>query len=237
MKKALACALLSFGLIGCATVKNNYVPQREQISFPALYEVQTVTLGEQMLAQGTATTTRGVYLPEENNIKGFILSRGFYPQTGQDGDFVFTSFETRTNDPEIGQVSLKGGLFGQLIYPRGLRFDTSKQETCAIVPNMYGLSQPICDTEYSYQFTERPFVSPNDFQQTLIYSGRVSDKIRASYREFSGNMARSAFTNEAEYDLSQSKIIAYKGAKIEVIDANNEEITYRVLSNFNLGGR
>ena len=222
-------------LLGCASVPLNYAPVVEQISRPSINETTTATLGDLMLEQGTATLTEGVYVPEENNIKGFILSPGFYPKTGEEKGRVFTSFEMQRSGNGLGHVSLQGGLIGQTFLPRSIRFDREKQQTCAIAPNVYGMNQPVCDTEYPYQFTQRPLISSNNFQQTLIYSGRVGDRIRISYREFSGNMARSAFTNEAEYDLNESKIIAYKGARIEVIDADNEKIRYRVLSNFNVG--
>lgn len=188
-----------------------------------------------MLRQGTATITQGVYLPQQNNIKGFVLSPGFYPKSGEEKDQVFTSFDSRNNGFEIGYITLEGGLFGQIIMPRAIRFDKSKQETCVMAPNLYGMVQPVCDTEFPYQFTERPFFASNDFQQTLIYSGRIGSKIKISYREFSSNMARGAFTNDAEYDLSTSNIIAYKGARLEVIEADNEKIRFKVLSNFNVG--
>ncbi len=42
-------------------------------------------------------------------------------------------------------------------------------------------------------------------------------------------MARPAFNNNVEYDLSESPIIGYKGAKLEVIEANNQFIKYRVI--------
>jgi len=220
--------------MSCASVKNNYVPQTTQISFPELNKVNIVNIGDQMLRQGTATTTRGVALVNENNIGGFILSPGFYPQTGEDEKYIYTNFETRSRGDDMGFITINGGLFGQNIYPRGIRFSKEKQETCAIAPNAYGFSQPVCDTEYSYQATERPIVSSNNFQQTLIYSGRVGDKVRVSYREFSGNIARPAFSNEAEYDLSEAMQIAYKGAKIQILEADNEKIKYEVRSNFNL---
>lgn len=188
-----------------------------------------------MLLQGTATLSQGVYLPQQNNIKGFILSPGFYPKTGEEKDQVFTSFDTRNNGFDQGVVSLEGGLLGQIILPRAVRFSKEKQETCVMAPNLYGMVQPVCDTEFPYQFTERPSLSMNDFQQTLIYSGRIGDKIKISYREFSNSMARDAFTNDAEYDLSKSTFIAYKGARVEVLEADNESIRYRVLSNFNVG--
>lgn len=77
-----------------------------------------------------------------------------------------------------------------------------------------------------------PTLAHNSFQQTLIYSGRIGDRITLGYREFSNNMARPAFNNDVEYDLNESKIVGYKGARVEVIKATNQEIKYKVLSNF-----
>jgi hypothetical protein len=79
----------------------------------------------------------------------------------------------------------------------------------------------------------RPAAESNNFQQSLLYNGRVGQIITIAYREFSGNRARPAFNNEVKYDLSVSKVLSYKGARIEVIDADNNQIEYRVLSNFN----
>lgn len=231
--KHIAAAIVAVMVLGgCATVENNYVPQTQQISFPALNDRQIVTLGEAMLSQGTSTTTAGIFLPQENNIHGYLLSSGFYPQSGQDDEYVYTNFEMRRSSSTLGSV-IPGGLTGG-IYPIGLRFSRKSQESCAIVPGLYGITSATCDTEYPYRFTEQPMVSENNFQQTLIYSGRVGDRVKISYREFSGNVARPAFSNEAEYDLSSSDTIAYRGARIRVINANNESIEYEVISNFNV---
>ncbi len=263
MRSQVAVCVAAGVLTACSSVQNNYVPRTEQISFPPLNEVRSATLGEEMLKQGTATTSRGVYLPQENPIKGYVLTPGFYPQIGVDEEYVFTGFETGNANRELGKVRMGGGLLGggsnllgagmsamggasqgmgggssQAIsagsMPSGIRFSTTEQETCLIVPNTYGMSIPVCDSEYPYEFTERPMVSENNFQQTLIYSGRVGDRIRISYREFAGSVARSAFTNDAEYDLSASDVVAYRGARIRIIQADNESIEYEVLSNFNL---
>jgi len=67
----------------------------------------------------------------------------------------------------------------------------------------------------------------------LIYSGKVGNKINVAYREFSNNLARPAFNNTVQYDLDESNIIGYKGARIEVIEATNEYIKFKVLLNFN----
>jgi len=84
-----------------------------------------------------------------------------------------------------------------------------------------------------YEKKKYPVASPDSFQQTLIYSGKVGNKINIGYREFSGSLARPAFNNEVEYDLSESKVIGYKAARIEVIEATNQSIKYKVIQNFN----
>ncbi|MEL1249751.1 hypothetical protein [Aurantiacibacter gilvus] len=236
MKKVVFAAALASVLVGCASVEHNYTPVTRQISVPALSSTQTRSLGEELVRQGTETTTRGVWLPEANQIGAFELSSGFYRMTGSEDEYIYTSFEINSSNPEVGTLRMGGGLFdqGSGTYPQGIRFNTERQQTCVIAQGVL-TSQPVCDTEHPYMVTERGFLTSNDFQQTLIYSGRVGDRIRVSYREFSGSLARPAFSNDAEYDLSESDIIAYRGARLRVIEANNETITYEVLSNFNLG--
>ena len=227
----LVCASV-LGLSACASVKNNYVPVTQQISEPPLNEVRTAMIGDYMVKQGTATQTRGVYLAQANPIGTYTLSEGFYPQTGIDDKYIYTTFVSGPPVQGMGRVTLGGGLGGAGL-PSGIRFARSEQKTCVIYTGAYGIQQPLCDTEYGYELTERPLVSTNNFQQTLIYSGQIDGKVRVSYREFSGNMARAAFSNEAEYDLNRSDIIAYKGARIRVLNADNEKIEYEVLNNFN----
>jgi hypothetical protein len=84
-----------------------------------------------------------------------------------------------------------------------------------------------------YNVTITAIETSSDFQQTLIYTGREGNIIRASYREFSGNLARPAFTVDVTYDLNDSDIIAFRGARLQILEATNTSITYKVLSNFN----
>lgn len=232
MKKIIVFAAL-LSATACTGIRTNYVPETRQISYPDLGIQHTASLGEELVRQGTATTTNGAVLSRENNIRGIRLSPGFYPQIGEDEKFIYTSFATGNAQAGMGRLTLGGGLFGPGVYPQSIRFTKGKQETCIVGPGAYGITQATCDTEHSYSFEKRPFLSDNNFQQTLIYSGRVGDRIKVSYREFSGSMARPAFSNEAEYDLSNSSTIAYRGAQIRVIDADNQKITYEVISNFN----
>ena len=72
----------------------------------------------------------------------------------------------------------------------------------------------------------------NSFQQTIEYAGRSGDILKFNYSEFSGGFARQAFTREFQVDLSEGNVAAYKGAIIEVVDATNIQIKYKVIRNF-----
>jgi hypothetical protein len=89
-----------------------------------------------------------------------------------------------------------------------------------------------CKKDVSFRKDNRTNESLDSFQQTLIYSGRVGNKVNIGYREFSGDRARPAYNNDVEYDISTDKVIAYKGADIQIINADNKEITYIVNRNF-----
>lgn len=231
MRKVIAL-FLSFSLAACAsTPAPNYIPISKAISFPSLNVETIASLGEDMVSQGVYTETDGIEIAEENNIKGYRLSPGFYPQISQDKDNTYHSYENRPTRDGSGYILAASDFLGfPLAIPQSIRASKSKQETCVIAG---GLSGPICDTEHAFKRTRKPSLSDRDLQQTLIYSGRVGNRIRIGYREASGNMARPAFSNEAEYDLSTSQEIAYRGARLRVIEADNQKIRYVVLSNFN----
>ena len=44
--------------------------------------------------------------------------------------------------------------------------------------------------------------------------------------------ARPAFNQDVQYDLSEGKTIGFKGARVEIVEATNTNIRYRVLAHF-----
>jgi hypothetical protein len=138
-----------------------------------------------------------------------------YPQVGSDNKQDFYS--------AVGVVK---GAWSDPIQALALK---KKEDAKLCVITVFGGSA--CykgDYERKKQISERG----NSFQQTLIYSGRVDNKINIGYREFSNNTARPAFNNDVEYDLSSSDTIGYKGALIKIIKADNSSITYKLIRNF-----
>lgn len=100
-----------------------------------------------------------------------------------------------------------------------------------------------CWTEKEFSALNLPYVEgekiiqePTNLQKNLEYSGKTGNTISLFYKEFNGTtdgvFIRPAFTQEFKFDLSESNIIGMKGARIEVIQANNTGITYKVISHF-----
>ena len=225
MRKNLLVLLPSLLLSGCVVPKYNYYPETTRISEPPLNTVVTAYVGDNMLRQGQYTEHDAIYL--RRDVKMGILgevtaTRGYYLKTGEDSK---SEFYRPPGGPDSGQV---------LVHPvadpvEAIRVAKQGKKLCCVTI----LHAEDCTTKADYERKKYAVRSDDSFQQTLIYSGTVGDKINVGYREFSSSVARPAFNNEVEYDLSESKIIGYKGAQIEVIEATNEYIKYRVIQNFN----
>jgi len=63
----------------------------------------------------------------------------------------------------------------------------------------------------------------------VVYQGISGNIIKLQYEEYVDGLARDAFFKTFEYDLSNGKEIAVKGILIEVLEANNSTINYKVI--------
>jgi hypothetical protein len=74
------------------------------------------------------------------------------------------------------------------------------------------------------------YTTSDSTKQELIYTGRSGNTINVSYREYLQDFVRPAFFQELRYDLSQSDIIVFRNYRIQVLEANNEFMRYKVLA-------
>lgn len=223
MLKKIILPFIAIALSSCASPKFNYIGEMENISWPSLGEINTVNLGEDMVHQGHSIKKDALVIenPEEISFT-YSIPVGNYVKTGADDRGSYFSIINTDGvqiirkygaDPVISIVKKTTGELC-VITIMNLMSCNAGSGTSAIKKIDIG-------------------VATNSLQQTLIYSGKVGNKIKLSYREFKDSMARQAFTNNAEYDLEESNQIGYKGALIEVIKATNQSITYKVIRNFN----
>jgi hypothetical protein len=208
--------LLLGTVASCVTVKRNAVPLNiQQISEPEIGVPVTVGVGEQMVRQGTVAEEKVLIVHEK---------AGGFTYTVPAGEYIHMGFDENNDFYEKGAVT-KAALADSV---SALSVKKGNTSTLYVV-TVFGHPSP-----YEANFSEGTRLSKrhDSFQQTLIYSGRIGSKVNISYREFSNNTARPAFNNDVEYDLDASKVIGYKGARLEIIDANNSSITFKLISNF-----
>jgi len=223
--KILGVFTVTLLLSACATTNTNYQPDMVNISEPPLNRVVVAEVGSEMVRQGKYVQSDAIYLSSEVKvglIGSYTFSPGYYIKEGEDKKNGFFHPE---NSPEGGRVT-KGALadpYKTMLVPK------SENTVCGVSV----LNAKVCSRNVPLRRLRRPTVTADGFQQTLIYSGRIGNKINVAYREFSNNTARPAFNNDVEYDLGESMVIGYKGAEIQIIEATNRMIKYKVVRNFN----
>jgi len=82
-----------------------------------------------------------------------------------------------------------------------------------------------------YVFVEVPqLAGGSEFRQTLTYLGSAAGVLRVSYREFSGDMARPAFTEELTFPLEKSfpQTIRWRETRITLLASTAEGLRYRI---------
>jgi len=228
MRLIISVAAISC-IVGCTSVKNNYMPEYVNISEPSLGSVNVKGIGDELLKQGKYREHDAIKVLYPTKIGWWqTVHPGYFLKMGEDIDNIF--YRIGGAGEQSGYVQKSG-----IAAPFNNLMVKNKKLLCGIISD----GTTVCDgnTSGSFEFTKVPIISEDVVQRTLFYNGRVGNKVNIGYREFSGNIARSAFSNSVEYDLSESNRIGYKGALIEVMDATNQNIKYRVISNFNSAER
>ncbi|WGV11937.1 hypothetical protein QJS82_06810 [Psychrobacter maritimus] len=221
MKKLLLMSAISLSMVGCATPSYNYTPTTKEINKPPVGIITTASLGDHMLTQGIMVQQEAIYISSPMKLGGYSLTNGYFAKQG--------------DDLKYEHYKMVGGIDGGNI-TKGLLSDPPmslairKEDNSLCVMTIYNIIASCNQAPFERKNWET--ANKNSFQQTLIYNGKVGNKINIGYREFSSDTARPAFNNDVEYDLSESKQIGYKGALIDVLEANNQEIKYKVIRSF-----
>ena len=230
MKTNCSFARISIGILlvifvsGCVTPQYNYQPTATNVSYPAINSVNTAYVGDELLKQGKLIERDAIFLDHSLKIVSMgsvVLSRGYYVKIGENEE---SDFYEPASGPDGGTITK-----GPRTDPwKAVQLYKNKNRICIVT--VYNVS--VGTDANGVRRCKHSSLADNSFQQTLIYSGKVGSKVRIGYREFSNNLARPAFSNDVEYEVSESSIIGYKGARVEVIEATNEYMKYRVLQNF-----
>ncbi|HAS6161648.1 TPA: hypothetical protein I7164_11335 [Vibrio vulnificus] len=217
--KKLTVLTLALVATGCTSVQYNGSKEAnvKRVDYPVVGQEITAYIGDHLVSKGTVAEMDVLQVNQMIKSLAYDIPPKHYEQIGYDDKQVFYS--------PLGVI--KAALADPYQALSVEKNNTS--EVCVIT--VFGAKSCI-EGKGKFSVTKKASSYQDSFQQTLIYSGKIGNKINISYREFSNNAARPAFNNEAEYDLSESNVIGYKGALLEVIKANNTSITYKLVRNF-----
>lgn len=205
------------------------MPTTQIIDAPSLNEVTTAELGETVVEKGRLRTFEGLLLRNQLQwgdsfiLTKFIVSPGRLRARQQDKKFVYYYSDNMTSTDAI---------LGTSPYPTGglCRARDGSGPVRGFIRagrcNMNWNVTPDVEETQIYDLD-----SPG-FRQELIYNGRSGDTLKFLYREFSGDMMRPPFSQEVQYDLSESSVVGFRGARLEIVNATNTELQYRVISSF-----
>ncbi|MDR1530448.1 MAG: hypothetical protein LBS40_08685 [Burkholderiales bacterium] len=201
------------------TVLPKVVPSKiEMKDWPKINERTTVSVGDRMLIQGYARSSMALSIKNHLSSPCYQTPAGTYGIIGQDESY-FYFFIVSVNGAVTRSESCEP--FAYLSVPKD-----KKDKVC--VATAFGMNS--CYASPDFEITETTIDTLSGSQKTLLYSGLDMTKISFQFVEHTGTSQ--PFYHTVSYDLGISDTIAYRGAKIKIHNATNENITYTVLKSF-----
>jgi hypothetical protein len=216
--------LIALLLNACVSVPYRLTPtthvQSQEVSDPPLSQVVTRNLGDTVVSKGTRTTGEALTITATVQFGVDETQMGSWmqcvptatPQTvyknadyvgprGTSPCFGPITFLRTEEDGDQNPLTCTGFFFtayvcqdraANFFIPRGTKnYDLLRDKDHVSVSATVITSKP-------------------NFVQELLYNGRAGDTVKFVYREFSNEMIRPAFTQDVQYDLSQSSEVGFK---------------------------
>jgi hypothetical protein len=243
MKRLLFAAVITVVLSGCSSPINySNDTTSKTIDVPAINQVVTKGLGERLVAKGTQTTGLAVTVSQPTQFgkkegESSILTCALtvQPNTYFKVGVHKSDYQTNCFGPVYALVTTADGSTNMNCLGTPIAGSLCKN------PNDgYFFTELVGNVKFDLEqdfnhltIGEKTVQNENNFVQELIYNGRVGNSLKVVYREFSNNTIRPHFSQEIQYDLSESNVIGFKSLRLEVIEATNTEVKYKLLKNFN----
>jgi hypothetical protein len=208
----LLCVIVAALLLtGCVTRTPINIPPPQIVSIPEPGALVEKELGETVVMKAKIYTLRGLTLNNQISA-GYLFARpGFYREALEDEGWTY--YEkwgnyylglSKTNHQDLKLVGFA-------------RIATYRHSP-----------KPAPD----FQLSTETDLRSDSFQQELIYNGKSGNILKFLYRESSGDTLRYPFNQDIQYDLTDGKIIGFKGARLEIVEASNTKLKYKLISNF-----
>lgn len=223
MKYAIISFFFLF-LMGCASQIKITQPNSFSILIPNLNTLNEVEIGTSLVSKEAGYKYKALKLLKDAKIK-----TGYSLKEVKQGDIFINEFYTSKYDLySAPNPTTSGATYGIALPKSGGKAITFYKGGAGITFNDSKFNKSNIGLEYSEILT--PIPKKEYFKQDFIYNGKVGNAIKFTYREYADDLARPAFTQDLQYDLTESSIIGFKGLRIEILSATNIKIQYKVLN-------
>lgn len=216
--RTITLLFISILFISCGVQSIPVIPESKTSNTPEINTLITSEIGEKLVSKEIGHKYKAIKVTKGRKPKpGYIISEI------KEGDIFYHNSNTskynlyrNENDSTFGLAIPKDG-GNPRVYTNngnGITFSFNKD-----IIEYTNTSKP--DTEREY------------IRQEIIYNGRVGTALKFIYREYTKDYIKPAFTQELQYDISEGKVIGFRGLRLEVINTTNTNIEYKVLSYFN----
>ncbi|MEE3663217.1 hypothetical protein V2I52_14940 [Brenneria sp. g21c3] len=218
MKKILIAISVLTSLTGCAVNSNIPKISSEEYVNPSIGSANTAYMGDPIIRSATGYKTELLKLGSATGAMSNI----------KEGTYCHVGNNVYSNPKDKSSVELKN-LYGQVV--SSVNYVTYDKKSNAVSPPNGTSYEP---NEISIQYIpEGLCLVSNSLVKTIEYNGKSASVLKFTYREFSNDMARAAYTTDFTADLTDvSNVVAYKGAKFKVTKADNASISYTIISGF-----
>ncbi len=239
-------SVLGFGLSGCFAESPNHPsqmstyriidlgsfssPKSVLIINPDVGNIAEKSLGETLIITSNKIIEKQVRISEVFTrcvIDGFDAN--FYIKSGNlrlDRESVEGKFYKSTQPIRLTlqgtSYQAEGGIYisknnEQFIY----------QTTASGVTRIF-----LLDPQIKVTYEDHTEITNESFKQEFVYLGVVKGVATFMYREFIDSVARPAFSQEVKYDLNVDKTIRFKSLELQILEATNSRIKYKVIHPF-----
>lgn len=224
MFRLLTATVLAIILNGCS---NNHQQlsriQAVKTIFPSLGEKSTVNMGEQMFVEGTGFIANCIVplISHTESFSSAVTGKSVVTMKANESLCV-ENFEGQYI-PRYNNIK---GIAGDYRYPFRIVDQKNAISFCTLDSDCFRLPLGSYKKQKDFIFNE------SILKQAIEFMGKSGKVLEFTYTEFQNNSARHAFTRNFKLDMNETNILAFKGAKVEIVDVSSSTISYRVLKGF-----
>tara|TARA_B110000003_G_C16594582_1_gene513147 strand:- start:499 stop:1161 length:663 start_codon:yes stop_codon:yes gene_type:complete len=217
-KKAFYVLLVAVLIQGCATPVYDYKPTTTEFNQPPVNDENVAKVGESILRKGLTAEHDIITLHSTHSvglIAAYVFSPGIYAKQGEDSSSGFYLPSKYGNRGAVTENPLADPF-------QVIQAFYSPQKLCGVSI----LNAKSC-TKAEFDVGTQAISE----EENLVFNGINGNILQFFYNKTSNDESKPDILTTIKHDLSEGKEVRIGNARIEIINATNELLTYRLLSN------